>query len=326
MNDNYSELDLLALMPCPLKIPLEKVISDKIKEIQKKYDVSLNYSLVSNAVMQEDVFNILAEKKSIDELPNIMLAPGIGHFFHTDFKEKFRDKGYFESIGDEIASAEFKSLGIRDPQGYYEILGFNPLVFLVDKTNYCDLPEPKCWSDLLNPCYKEKISYRGKDNRSFCEMVLLPIYMDFGEKGIEKLADSVKSRLHPSEMVKLAGTKRENAPFISVIPLSFSKMVKTSENVKIIWPEDGAAINPLIMLVKKDCSKAVRELAEFMISQEIAEIYEKIGFYTLRSDDIKANCNYKWCGWNFIKDNSMHNLLTDLNEIMFKVINSKKGL
>jgi len=98
-------LDLLALMPCPLKVSFEKRITEMIKTLNEYYDIHLEYKIVSNAVAQADIFEKISHCKDINELPNIIIAPGFSRFFYKDFVKQFRDKGKFSNIlGQEISS------------------------------------------------------------------------------------------------------------------------------------------------------------------------------------------------------------------------------
>jgi hypothetical protein len=317
----HSRLDLLALMPCPLKIPLEKEILKSIRKLNDRYETSLTYQIVSNAVEQAEVFQGVMDSRNIDELPEIMIAPGFSRFFYQDFVRKYRITGCFKSVNEEGVADEFRRLGVNDPDGYYDILGFNPLVFLVDKTRYPDMPTPYQWSDLTKNEYVKKVAYRGHNDREFCEGILLNVYKELGREGIRRLGTSVKSRLHPAQMAKLAGSKSEEAPAVSVIPYSFACMARPSKNVEIVWPEDGAIVNPLVMLVKKNCRPVIMNLATELSDTKISSVFFKGGFYSLyheednRMDKREA---FKWLGWDFIKSHNLHELLEELNEIMME--------
>lgn len=320
-------LDLLALMPCPLKVALEKEISIVIKEINSDYKTSLTCRIVSNAVAQEEIFNEIALCKSLEDLPNLMIAPGFSRFFYHDFTKNFRRAGCFESIAGPAPAKVFRELKIMDPEGYYDILAFNPLVFLVDKTKDRELATPLRWSDLTRSEYRRKVAYRGHNDREFCEGILLNVYKEMGIEGIRKLGESVKCRLHPAQMAKYAGSKSEAAPSVSVIPYSFACMARPNKHVEIVWPEDGAIVNPLVMLVKKDCTPAVKKLAMELSATKIGSIFSKGGFYPLCPGDMEnlESRSFKWLGWEFITNNNLHSLLKDLNQTMLEIVHNSEG-
>jgi ABC-type Fe3+ transport system substrate-binding protein len=314
------DLNLLGLMPCPLKVPLEQQISEKIQDLTAcGCDSVISYQIVSNAVKQEHVFLNVAQAKTLDDLPDIMIAPGISRFFYPDFVETFRNSGCFQSACPHPPAELYKDLNLVDPDGYYDVIAFNPLVFLIDKTRHPDLPEPRRWADLLNPCYEGLVAYRGHKDTTFCESVLLTIYQEFGYEGIIALAKTVKSKLHPAEMAKFAGSGSPDAPAVSVIPVFFANTVRPSPAVSVVWPEDGAAVNPLVMLVKKEAPEALRELGSYMAGEEIGRIMHSAGYYSvhpnLETPDFMSGA-YKWVGWDFVFGNDISKLLKELNELM----------
>ena len=323
------KLDLLALMPCSVKVPLEKLIHARVREIGMANSAAPEIKIVSNAVAQENVYAMLSEAKSLDDLPDIMIAPGISKFFYPDFVERFINRGCFRSSVREATTPAFLDLGIADPLGYYGILAFNPLVFLVDKTKDPGLPTPRRYEDLLDPVYKGRVAFRGHDGKSFCESILLTYYKCFGEESLKALGESVKSRLHPSEMVKFAGSGREEAPDVSVLPLAFAKYVKKNKNVEILWPEQGAIVNPLVMLTKADVSVTIREIDKMLSGDEIGAIFQSAGFYSvckgapdplapapLTLDSLAPDKKYYWLGWDFLRGNNIAELVEHLNEVM----------
>lgn len=324
MVTSMPDLNLLAMMPCPLKVPLEQEIWMKIKQMEDLYDNHvLRYQIVSNAVKQEDVFLDVAEAKEIGDLPDIMIAPGFSRFFYPDFVEKFRNKGYFQSAMNGRYSDVYRELGIPDPEGWYDIIAFNPLVFLVDKTSHPGLPTPHCWEDLLSPAYDKLVAYRGHNKQSFCEGVLLTIFKKSGYDGIRKLAKTVKASMHPAEMVQYAGTGKDDAPAVSVLPASFAHMVRQSDKVKLVWPDDGAIVNPLVMLVKKDVPEQVRKLGEYLAGEELGKTIHKAGFYSIHAQEETPDYlsgGYNWLGWDFLTQNNLSALMTELNKMMCRII------
>lgn len=306
------------LLPCPLKVQLEKLLVDKVNEICEQTGENISYQIISNAVMQENVFEKISQMKSSDDFPDIILAPGVGKFFHKDFIENFRSKGCFKSVNKNKNSELFQSVGLYDPEDYYDILAFNPLVFLVDKTRIPELPTPTQWLDLTKDCYNRRVSYRGKDERSFCEGVLFPVYQLGGEQAIAKLGKSVKSRLHPAEMVKLAGAKKGESPEVSVIPVSFAKMIKLNKNLEVVYPKEGASVNPIVLLTKASASEGLQEFARFLLSPEIGKIFSKVGFtHEACVTTEETEKPYAWMGWDFIFNNSVGELNAHLNQIMY---------
>lgn len=317
MTKNVLPADLVALMPCALKVPMESRVSNFVRQLQA--GSALSYDVISNAVMQNDVFADIAQARSAGELPNIMIAPGFSRFFYPSFVRRFRDAGCFGSVLDFEAAETFRREGLTDPKQCYDIIAVNPLVFLVDKTQCPDLPTPRRWADLLDPCYANRVAYRGHTEDTLCEGVLLSTYREHGPEGIKKLGASIKLRLHPSQMVALAGTHRPEAPAVSVLPLSFALLVKDGARVRLVWPADGAVINPVVMLTKKDCPAAVKSLARYFLSREVADMFAAAGFCHVRSGDTgpaPLTGPFKWVGWDYLEQNDIGALIGELDGIV----------
>ncbi|MFT8320269.1 MAG: ABC transporter substrate-binding protein [Bacillus sp. (in: firmicutes)] len=318
---NYSTLQehhLIGLLPCPLKVPFESFLTSYV---QGDKGGNLRYFIKSNANTQFDFFPYLKECQEIEEIPDMMIAPGFSYFFHQEFRERFVDKGYFQSVGRKEKNPSLGKLPLQDPEGHYTILCFNPTVMLVDRTNHPDMPLPKRWKDLLRPEYERSVAIRGHQHRDFCEGILLNMYKEHGEEAVRKLGKAVKVGLHPAEMVKLAGSGRSDAPKISAIPYSFSKLIRPKKNVSVIWPEDGAIVNPMVMMVKSNTSSEVNKLAEFLAEKEIGTFFSEAFFpsyHPLVDNGLPKESTFKWLGWEFLREKDIAQLTTELEEVFLE--------
>jgi ABC-type Fe3+ transport system substrate-binding protein len=293
--------------------------SGRIREIVEKSGEELRFRILSNAVKQENFFDMIAHTERPEELPNIMLAPGISRFFYKDFTRRFRDTGCFSSVCADELSPAYRELGIADPEGYYDLIGFNPLIMLVDRTRDPSLPVPRRWSDLLKPEYRRRIAFRSHTGHHFCESILFAYYKEYGKESLFRLGETVKCCLHPAEMVKLAGSRLAQAPDVSILPLSFAKFVRESETVSLVWPEEGALVNPVVMLVKRDASPAVREIGRMIAGPEIGTFLQDAGFYSVCKHaecPLNETRKYYWLGWDFLLNNDLFALLKELNDCM----------
>lgn len=321
------ELNFLGLMPCPLKVPFEELFNSYIRDRQEKNGVTFRCLIESNANNHTDFFSHLDSCQQIGELPDIMMAPGFNHFFHGSFREKFIDKGFFAGVGSREVNSDIGHLGLQDPDGHYNIPCFNPTVMLVDRTNHKHLPIPCRWEDLLRPEYECSVALRGQLDRNFCEGLILNIYKEHGEDGVRRLGKATKMGVHPSQMVKLAGSGKLEAPAVSTIPYSFAKLVRPSETVTVVWPEDGAIVNPLVMLVKNKELSQAQEIAEFLAGKEVGRIFSVASFPSYHpqvDNELPSGAQFKWLGWDFIKENDLSSLMKKLEAIFLKAYLEEK--
>ncbi|MGP7817356.1 ABC transporter substrate-binding protein [Niallia sp. 01092] len=312
------EHELIGLLPCPLKVPFESLITSYVEGTQNK---NLRYLVKSNANTQFDFFPYLKECQEINQMPDIMIAPGFNYFFHKEFRERFVDKGFFQSVGSQELNPSIDNLPLQDPEGHYNILCFNPTVMLVDRTNHKDIPLPSHWADLFRPEYERSVAIRGHQHSDFCEGVLLNMYKEHGEEGVRKLGRATKIGLHPAEMVKLVGSGKSEAPIISAIPYSFSKLVRSKKDVAVIWPEDGAIVNPMTMMVKSSRQSDVNNLAKFLAEKDVGAFFSDAYFpsyHPLVDNKLPEGSTFKWIGWDFIEENDIASLAQHLEDVFLK--------
>jgi ABC-type Fe3+ transport system substrate-binding protein len=311
--------DMVALMPCPLKVPFEELFNSFMKYYQEQKSIEYSCFIESNANNDLDFFNWVRNCNDIDKLPNIMIAPGFSYFFHREFREKFGDA--FAGGDSGQTGMELQKTGLPDPQNRYYIPCFNPTVMVVDRTVYSDLPIPRRWVDLLKPEYTRQVALRGHQGGQFCEGLFMNIYREKGEEGVIKLGKAAKTGLHPSQMVKFAGSGKKDAPAISTLPYSFSKMVRTNEKVSIVWPEDGAIINPFVMIVKKSAMDRVKDIVDFITGKEVGQAFASAYFPASHRDaqiDLPRGATFKWLGWDFINENDLGSLVPQLESLLVK--------
>ncbi|MCD5397978.1 DUF1858 domain-containing protein, partial [candidate division NPL-UPA2 bacterium] len=95
--DTYYEesnsLHFLAMLPCPVKVPLEKQLSTFIKAFKEGGKGSLTHCLVSNANNHLSFFDYVRCYEHIDELPDVVIASGFNGFYHKSFMQRFKHQG-----------------------------------------------------------------------------------------------------------------------------------------------------------------------------------------------------------------------------------------
>lgn len=306
-----SEYDVLGLLPCPIKVPIEigfnKMIDDLGNVCDFKYLVEGN---TNYEVMWMDESSHIPERK---ELPKIMISAGVNSFYRKDFRAKAIGEKYFK----KVISAEEALIknDLRDPDGNYYIMALNYLVMIVDLTKLNNRNIPQSWEELLKSSFKKEVAIRGKRGK-YCETTLLSIYKDYGIDGILKLKELVGYGGHPAEMIKNAGKGIENAPTISVVPYFYARLLKNNKNVRIIWPDEGAIVSPVTLLVQSDVMSALENVVKYFISEEVRSICKNASFpHPIDYMEYLKENNYKlnWIGWDFISNNDINKLLLELN-------------
>jgi hypothetical protein len=75
--ETTDKLNLLALLPCPLKLPLQEAFNRFIQEIYLNESSTLEYLIEGNANNQYSYYSYVEQFDDIDEIPDIVISPGI---------------------------------------------------------------------------------------------------------------------------------------------------------------------------------------------------------------------------------------------------------
>ncbi|MBY9082346.1 ABC transporter substrate-binding protein [Paenibacillus sp. HN-1] len=319
MNSGTAEIQeqlprhLLAMLPCPLKVPLEETFvrqqNDGLWSDLDPQEVAFE----GNA-NQSDFYTTVDGFESEEELPDAVITPGISSFFHQSFRTRFLDHDVFADAADYAPNARFAEIGMKDPLGRVTLLCVNPLVIVADKARLGGLPEPRSWSDLLNPEYRKQVTMRGHKG-SFCETVLLTLGQCFGQEILTGLGRSVRQGLHPGQMAKLAGTDSADATALYVMPYFYANNIRKKEKVSIIWPEEGAIASPVFLLAKRQSTEAGRRLADFFTGAETAQLYED-AFFPSPHPSVKTSVPDRkllWMGWDLVWNRDIQKLTDESN-------------
>ncbi|MDD4484115.1 MAG: ABC transporter substrate-binding protein [Methanoregula sp.] len=297
---NQRDLQFLGLMPCPVKIPFDSAFTQFVsREWGGKPPFS--YLIESNANNQLAYYTHIPKFKDLIDMPDIVISPGLNGYYHRDFFERFKNKGYFSDVI-EHASPTYDRLDLADPDGHYSVIGANIEVMVVDNTRIGDRQIPERWTDLLHPEFTGSVAIRGQDG-FFCETVLLTLYKEMGLEGIRMLARSISSAVHPAQMVKNAGSKA-GGPAISIMPFFFANLAKNTRNVTIVWPEEGAIVSPVTMIVKRDHSTDLDLLIKFLAGKETGSLLSGVHFPSMVPDVppcVPRDTAFSWIGWDYIR-------------------------
>ncbi len=313
-------LDLLALLPCPVKVPFEAAFNEFLG-MQDDDHGALNCCLEGHANHHLSFYDGLDRVSQPNQLPGMMITPGVNRFMGQKFKDAFVRKGVYMDLSQYYQGSYAADLKMIDPLGAYFLLAINPLVIVADHRRLGDLPLPVCWSDLLDRKYQGQIVMRGQKN-TFCETVLFSFYRRFGLDGIVNLATNQPLGCHPAEMAKHAGSPESMKwPAISLMPLFFANTIVRKQAVSIIWPEDGAIASPVTLMVQNSKFDRLQGVLRFLTGPIMAQLWRNAYFiptYSNENDQL-SNKPLQWLGWDFIHDADAHGLFNELNELFCTV-------
>lgn len=316
-------LSFLSLMPCGLKVPFARVAEDFFARRRSAGRPPLTYSLEGNVNHEVSYYRYVDQVETFEELPDMIVSSDFNAFFHQRFRERFLEPGFFTHAVDNRVHEAFVGQDIVDPAGQYRMLTINPLIIVADLEQVGDRPLPRRWQDLLDPAWRRDIALRG-DGRFFCHAVLLPLYKEHGMPAMLALAANVHSGLHPAQMVKQIASRQPDRAALYVMPEFFARRILQTDRVRILWPEDGALVSPVTMLVKKDRASQLKEIADFMTGPELAAMFAGAGFPALHPaapNRLPPGAPLKWLGWDFLRQHDLGQLNADIDAEFLPAVN-----
>jgi len=70
---NGSGINLIALLPCPIKVPFEEEFGSFLREIGPERASARSYRLEGNANIESDYYSTIEHVSDLNELPDIII-------------------------------------------------------------------------------------------------------------------------------------------------------------------------------------------------------------------------------------------------------------
>ncbi|WP_340818314.1 ABC transporter substrate-binding protein [Methanolobus sp. WCC4] len=318
--ERQKELTLLALLPCGMKMPFNRALNEFSTEYSKETGNVLHSLVEGNVNHEISYYAYMDSVTSVEELPDIIISSDINSFYHKPFQENFLNYEYFTDLGASPMNSDFESIGFADPRGQFTMLSGNLLVLVTIDELMDGQVTPTSWEDVLKEDFRNKVIMRGQ-NGFFCNGVLIPFYQLYGMDGIKKLASSVYAGSHPSEMVKMIDSRKDDVPPMYIMPHFFAMKIKDKSRVTITVPKEGAIVSPVQMLVKKEATERVKGITDFLCGKKFGEISARAFFPTTHPDvqnKLEDVDSLYWLGWDFLLDTDIGALKKEIAEVFNK--------
>lgn len=291
---------LLALLPCGLKVSLNNALQSFAEQLAQN-KTPLAYLAEGNVNHELSYYPYIDAVESVEELPDLILSSDINAFYHHRFIEKFVAPGHFISVNGPMAP-HMAAIGFADPHGHFTLFCGNALVVVRVKDIRPELATPSRWQDLLDESYRQTIIMRGQDD-FFCSGVLVPFFRLFGDAAIPQLAANVVAGLHPSQMVKMIDGRADNCPPLFIMPWFFAQKIKAKDRIDILFPEEGAFISPVQLLVKRSKREELAHVVDFLMGRALHQ-HCSDNFFPSPHAEVVSNLpegkKLFWIGWDFI--------------------------
>ena len=321
--DDAEALNIVGLLPCPVRIPLLEQFNNFVKDYSTSHDVIINHELKAASMGLDWVENNIKGVTDAKDLPDLFISAGFDMFFDEEMIGKFKRQGVFaDTTKLEKFNSLFDEINLKDPKGHYGVIGVVPAVFLINKKELDGREVPKSWKDILKPEFEKRVSLPVGDFDLF-NGILLNIHKHYGDEGVKKLGRSLLESMHPSQMVK-SDRRKENKPIVTIMPYFFTKMVKDGGQMAAIWPEDGAIVSPIFMLSKKEKIDKLQPVIDFFASVEVGKILSHSGLFPSVHPDldnhIPAQNKFMWLEWDYIYSHDISKLIKHCEKLFEEAI------
>ncbi|MDC7225539.1 MAG: ABC transporter substrate-binding protein [Spirochaetales bacterium] len=307
------DLNVVGLLPCPVRIPMLESFNSFIESYKKESDVRIKHELKAASMGLDWVENNIRGVEDASELPDLFISAGFDMFFDEKMIGRFKKQNAFkDTTGLETLNSSFDKIDLKDPAGHYSMISVVPAVFLINMKELGDRPLPESWKDILDPAFENRVSLPVGDFDLF-NAILLNIHKIYGDDGIAALGRNLLESLHPSQMVK-SDRKKENRPIVTIMPYFFTKMVKEGGSMKAVWPKDGSIISPIFMLAKREKLDILQPVIDFFASEEVGSVLAHSGMFPSTNPNIdnrlKPEDGFMWLGWDYIYNNDIGALIS----------------
>jgi hypothetical protein len=259
--------------------------------------------VLTGSVNYDNVFYKHIEKlTSTEQLPDILITSDFNSLYHRSFRNSLLNDCSFESLALPLHSI-YAGSGIAHPSSLLTMLATDALVMVADKAKFESRRLPREWYELLDPALQNSIAFYGERD-FFCNTVFYHFVKNYGFEAIKKLSDNTLMRIHPDEMLQVIQAGNVNGASVYVMPYSYAKNIQNKFDYSIIWPEDGAILLPIQMLVKKGALEKHEEVIHYLTGQSLGNELEKCGYLSTNGSTAKQYPGNKlnWIGWDFLEN------------------------
>jgi len=300
-NDDRHAVQVMGLLPCPVRIPMEEDFSSYCDENDIKIATEFQAASVGASWIAEHVGGL----EDIEDFPDIFISAGFETFFDPEGIGRFREH-FADRSGRKDINRSFEGLGLSDPEGCYTMIAVVPAVFLVNTTELGEDEIPQSWEDILDPRFEQRVSLPVGDFDLFSG-ILLQIRKLYGDDGVRRLGRSLAVSLHPAQMVRIGN--RPKAPLVTIMPYFFTRMAREGSPMQAVWPSDGAIISPIFLLTKASGKEQSREVIEYFTSARCGEILAHKGLFPSTcpgvDNGLDSNRRFLWLGWDWISSHDV---------------------
>lgn len=179
--------------------------------------------------------------------------------------------GAFKPLFEPYKVADHAAIlpSLRHPQDLWTAGNMHVVVLMVNKNQLKGLPEPKAWTDILDPRFKGRLIIADPANSSTAYTILWGVGKMLGEDGLKRLAANVKvTASAPTVLTSVA--QGEHAVGLTFESNAYAYVAGGQREIALVYPADGTFTTPeFFVLVKGAPGGAIaRQTCDHLASKE----------------------------------------------------------
>jgi ABC-type Fe3+ transport system substrate-binding protein len=312
------DLDFLGQVHCPVKDRFSKAWADFEGRYNQTHRLKLR-GVTPMGSCGTDVYYNISTVDTMAKFPSVVTDTGYMEFFQGDFLSRPEKLAWFTKLPlPEPVNPLFRENNLQDPKGIFHIYGAFPYTLLVNHRRLNGRPAPRRISDLTRPEYKGSVGTGFADD-DISELLLMEIHKEQGEKGIRALAKNIGFTGRAPEMAADATANREGC-CVFFMSWFFAHAVPKRDYLETLWPEDGAALNPMYALFRKDSDERQAACKEFLFGPELGNIMAG-GLFAHVSPEVShplpEGARFRWVGWDYLYEEKLADRVKRIEEIFY---------
>jgi len=303
---------IVSILPIALQHAFKSLFAEKFPQYAEDGHGSV---IFSGSTHLENVFyNKIETLSSVSQFPDILITTDVNSLYHRT--SRLLNERNFETFQQSLHTI-YNNTKISHPSNVFGFLAAEAMVMVVDRSKYEDKQPPREWYELLNPALKNSVVFCG-DRDFHCNTVFLHFVKEYGYEAIKQLSNNTLIRVHPEDMLQSIDSGNKINALVYVMPYSYAKNIRNTFDYEIIWPNDGAILLPIQMLVKKEAFEKNRDIIRFLMGEEMGKLFEKHGLVATNSKVANEFPGRKlnWIDWNFIKNSELYAVKAKIRELL----------
>jgi len=303
---------IVSILPVALQPAFKSLFAEKFPHYAEDGHGSVVFN--GSTYLENVFYNKIETLTSASQFPDILISTDVNSLYHRS--SRLLNDRNFETFHYSLHSA-YAGTNIKHPANVFGFLGAEAMVMVVDRSKYENTQLPREWYELLSPSLKSSIVFCG-DRDFHCNTVFLHFVKEYGYEAVNLLSKNSLIRIHPEEMLHSIDSGNKINASIYVMPYSYAKNIQNKLDYEIVWPNDGAILLPIQLLIKKGTLEKHKEVIRFLMGEEVGKMFEEHGLVATNSKVKNQFPSRKlnWIGWDFLKKNELTTIKEKIREFL----------